>query len=256
MDTFFSSTTKKSRFHAFFWDRPALAGESLPSGCWFRKSLRAGLNYGKLPASYLALCEAFPENAAEFALDTGAETLALLERLAASVHDIYPRNTRIRTVVHGDVKTCNFFLGTDACAASSSAGATLGIDFQWLGTSSSGSADIVYFMFGGVRPPEPFSFAAMLALEEQLVAHYYSVFSAAVASRSGSGISREEFDRDYARDLIDYFTTAVPYLLAGLNKTVAAENAQKYGWVTIEFDPHITMYFCRRAIDKARLSLY
>ena len=133
-----------ARFHAHFWG-PEMAecrSKYLKNGGWWRKQLRPTVKWDNLLPTYLHLASQFPN---EFALLRHEQAQAsLLQLTALAKADCFLKALGApNTLIHGDVKTCNFF-------PSFANDDVIAIDFQWTGNASSGVADIVYFFYGGV----------------------------------------------------------------------------------------------------------
>lgn len=221
-----------SAFHKTYWK---ICSEShlqlFPQGCWWRKVLRPTVNYKSIPDVFKHLCKTLPS----FSRVNTSENLALIESITENIDVIHDLcyNDRHKTLVHGDFKTSNIFFKSN--------GEVMVIDFQWCGIGNCAS-DVAYLIAGGIQFED---------IEEALfLDHYYNELT------NGCDInntySREMFEQDFDRELLAYFTTALPYLLKDLTPSICLENASKYGWLTHEYDERVTLWFTERAIQAAK----
>lgn len=242
-----------ARFHAFFWDNPIVEHMKLSHlGGWWKKPLRPTVKWKNLVPTFNGLAEQFPIEFGTLVTEKNIDSFRKMAEIAEC--DGYQALLGPpKTIIHGDVKTCNFFLRRDQDDI-------IAIDFQWTGQASSGVADIIYFFYGGVTSFLPQKgqtesldeFRTRFAsLESRLMNLYFEAF----VQQSGANFCREEFDKQYNLELLDYFTTAAPYLLRDLTPKIAAKNLWKYGYLTYEFDPRMTFFFFSRALEAFSSSL-
>jgi len=243
-----------ARFHAYFWGSDMISTRSrfLEYGAWWRKRLRPTVKWDNLLSTSEALFKEFPKEFAVLDLDKILPELRDMVEYAKS--DSFLRALGpTQTLVHGDVKTCNFFLVANSFDV-------IAIDFQWVGSCASGAADVVYFFYGGVTTFDEVEsssetleefFDRMRNYETVLKDHYYAEFRTAAGERA-SGFTRELFDLHYELELLEYFTCAVPYLMGDLTPKLMKKNFHKYGYLTYEFDARMTSFFYVRALEALR----
>ena len=258
-------------FHAAFWDTPAdhFGAEFWTMGAWWRKSLRPR-EAAKFVTVFNDLCETIdilhdlktPENLAFITALAGAAPA-----VSAALHQ-----APCRTLVHGDAKAANMLLLSTAGqrSAVSDSEQRLGVargtgrpdvvpadsdsavpsvvllDFQWTGWAPSGAADVAYLLLGSAAP-EVILGHDNRGGEAALLQFYHAELVAATAPRAT--MSFEQFSEAYALECIDYMTTAVPLLLAGLTHELIVANKQKHGWLTHEFDATTLRWFLERAVE-------
>lgn len=257
-----------ARFHAAFWENyhphgtggaaqlPAATSARLKDalfepGCWWRKHLRPGVSFNRVPTIFLQLAAAFPES---FGAPSAADVVAM-EAIAEGVDTITAacQRSRRRTLVHGDFKTSNLFFARHSPTATSavaiqipapSANDVASIDFQWAGSAGSGLGDVVYLIAGGLDAPH------LSAHVPALLAAYYTE----LRERLPKAVvySWEDCSEDYDWELLDYAKTALPHLLDGLSPALLVKNRRKYGWLTHEYDAAATAWLCREAIRAAQ----
>lgn len=210
-----------ARFHEHF----AGAGAGyLEQGGWWRKALRPTVKFDRLLPTVRHLCAQFPDSLSHGVAKTGDELwldLAQWKQLDRFRLALGPN----RTLMHGDCKSSNFFLPRDGNDR------VMGIDFQWVGGSPTGAGDVVYLLFGSVE--------LAWEREAELKRWYLS---------QRPGVSPEAFEREFDLELLDYFTTACPYLLAELTPKRMGKNLAKYGYLTYEDDEPSLRYFLERVI--------
>lgn len=244
-----------SEFHSYFWSSShVLNSQMWPHGGWWRKPLRPSVNWSSshFLSVYKSLLENFPS---EFShpsqsWESSSPVLQELSDLAARNAFARPREAWAHsTLIHGDVKTCNFFLDPSLQGNSG----VIGIDWQWTGWAPSGCGDVVYFIFGGVDSFQVSShdfFLEMGKREQHLKDHYFQSLQQHLQKKSQPNLyTRENFEEDYLFELLDYFTTVLPYLFGDLTPSSVLVKAQTHGDLTIEGDPRMTSFFCFRAFE-------
>ena len=154
--------------------------------------------------------------------------------------------------MHGDLKPSNFFFaaeegrgrggeGNGGGDGGSGSDGDTAIDFQWAGWAR-GAADVAYVLACGV---------AFEALDEAaLLGHYHAALARWLAPAPAP--SRAQLQAAYEEELCALWTTAVPYLLAGLSPAICAANAAKHGWLTCEDDERVAAHFSARVLAIAR----
>ena len=108
------------------------------------------------------------------------------------------------------------------------------------GAAGSGLGDVAYLIAGGLDA------AYLDSHETALLSAYFSELRARLPATVPYTFA--DCARDFEWELLDYAKTALPHLLAGLEPSMLAANARKYGWLTHEYDPRATAWLCRRAI--------
>lgn len=110
------------------------------------------------------------------------------------------------------------------------------IDFQWTGPAHGGVADLVYLLFGGVLMPggvdsEPANVSDFFRLSKEFVDEMKRFYWSSLAS---AGVYEDvaDFELHFDLELLDYWSTALPYLLSDLSPKHLAKNAVKYGFLT------------------------
>lgn len=215
----------------------------MSQGSWWRKAYRQKVDFASIPLAFVGLCEAFPS---EIGLLNSAKHREDMQWLCDNVQTIAAAiaNAPPRTVVHGDAKAANAFFRVAGGGSDAGPDVTL-IDFQWTGFAPSGAADVVYAITGSVQP------SVLLAGpsgEARLLDAYHAQLRASLPHCAAAEYTRASFQRDYELELLDYATTALPYLLAGLTPALAEANRGKHGWLTHEYDPRATGWFVRRVL--------
>jgi len=261
-----------AKFHALFLtqdetdDLFVIKSSMLKRGGWWRKQLRPTIKWDNAADVFTKLTSTFP---LEFSVLTGFEEELQNVRSKIRLIAEFARHDRFAqilgtmgsagwgsTLIHGDVKSSNFFFARD------SPGMAIGIDFQWVGGAPSGAADVAYFLFGcvalaaGAGEEASYDLAGCESFlsqakktESLLVRHYFEAFTANQKRSTSEMISRDEFDVMYDLELLEYFSAAVPYLLDGLDVKTMIKNRKKYGYLTYEMDARMLVYFFRRAIE-------
>ena len=269
-----------ARFHSvFFFKSGSVEWRSQwERGGWWRKPLRPTVKFDAIPAAWEHLAAQFPAAFQAHERTSSADVPDLLEKMRdCAASDAFARALGpSNTIMHGDVKTCNAFF--DAAKQ----GEVVVIDFQWTGPARGGVADVVYLVFGGVRLPHMDVDVAALAstqaeqsravvrefhaaadalyarlLEAYVAAAtpalYNAVADAVATTTRGSGSTpRDELTRLADLELLDYFSTALPYLLSDLTPKIALRNRAKYGFLTYEESALALAWFCGRAMDAMR----
>lgn len=218
-------------FHAFFWDREG-NDRFLECGGWWRLALRPTVKFDNILATVQHLTTQFP---VEFASVYSGKDEIWLEMSRIKKLDGFrlALGAECKTLIHGDCKSSNFFFNTD------NNNAVTGIDFQWVGGAVSGAADVVYLLFGSCE--------RIWERENELKQAYLDSFCK--QQQQGVLLTREEFDRQYDLELLDYFTTVCPYLLADLTRKKMEKNLKKYGYLTYEEDIQALAYFFKRTVN-------
>jgi len=231
-----------AKFHANFWglNNPEvtdLKDRIYPLGCWWRKYLRTSVRWENIPKAFQNLCSSFPQLFHD--LDT-PQNHQLIQTLYENIDQLSEQlsSKKRKTVVHGDMKSSNIFFSSSKVSV---------IDFQWTGFAPSGVGDIVYLICGSVDEE-------LLNQESELLEYYYEQFSQFCKENGkikddGDIYCKEEFFQDYKLEFLDYFKTSLPYLLYPMNAEIAEENSKKWGWLTHEYNPKVTAWFCRRALS-------
>lgn len=240
-------------FHASFWGRSQLGLRQsfLEFGGWWRKPLRPTVKWMNLVPTFQHLSAQFPDEFSKLQSSGTLDKLTLISDWAQS-NAFLKATGPSRTMIHGDVKTCNMFLSRHDDSV-------MAIDFQWTGNAASGLGDVVYFFYGGVTsfPPDKSEsetledfLSRMKFTEGAILDFYFSELSLELGE--GESFTEEECHRQYDLELLDYFSTAVPYLLSDLTPKLIRKNLKKYGYLTYEFDPRMTAFFFFRALEALR----
>lgn len=293
-------------FHARYWGRvpPAVAAALFRSGGWWRRSLRPSVDFASAPRVWAELAASFahhsviaalasPHSALEWleggpAPGAGAATHVAAAAAAATAGpamsaslawlvahlDAVAEHVEVAagetptTLVHGDGKTSNLFLSTDAAGPLRVAL----IDFQWTGGARSGCADLAYLLLAATTPAlaahstDLAAFAAAhLERERRVLAAYHARLAAAFEFRAREGdgsagggaatlpYTWEALLSDFEWEVVDYFKTALVQLSAGLTPSMLAGN-RRYGWLTHEFDEDaLAWLLCRGLLALRRV---
>jgi hypothetical protein len=213
-----------SIFHKKYWN--INIESTLTCGGWWRKSLRPTVDYNSIPEVFCQLCKSLPQFVC---LDT-IENHSLMNILTRNIDILHNlcSFTPFKTLLHGDFKPSNIFFKAN--------GSVVAIDYQWSGLGN-GVADVAYLLVGGVCYED---------LDEETLLDYY--YTELTKDSSILGYTRTQFRLDFDRELLAYFSTALPYLLKGLTPELCVENAKKYGWLTHEEDERVTMWLTTRAL--------
>lgn len=225
------------------------------AGGWWRKELRPSVKYGTLYHVFEQHCKDLPsyKRTEKYALDT-VENHEFVRNLShdnyiQEIHNSSVHDHPIRTIVHGDLKPSNIFFTKDKPQPIVKV-----IDWQWTGGASTGAVDLAYLFAGGIRYDtlNPMS----VEREKEFLDYYYKEYRQTLQSLTSDpkilNYSREQLQNEYERELVIYWTTAMPYLLNDLTLSVCQENAQKYGWLTHEEDDRMTAWLTWRAITILR----
>jgi Ecdysteroid kinase-like family len=265
-------------FHACCWDEvlingcsPTLnevhlcdgggdGGRLFEWGGWWRRELRPTVKFERTEDIYREMAASFPsvfssqdveKNAALLRTLSERRSLDYLERQLrpkAGPH-VASKTLGARCLIHGDFKLSNVFFLNEGYSVAEAGGEVALIDFQWTGWANSGCGDLAYFLFGAIP-------AYMLEKEgQELRSFYYAALTAKLWERrneSDPGVreegwpsfSREDFERAWRLEVLDYCKTAIPQLMAGINETVAKENETKYGFLCHEWEPRMMAVMC------------
>lgn len=219
-----------------------LAAGLFRPGAWWRKELRPTVKYHALPHVFRFHCEHLPAYAdVGLGTDDDHALMSLLARHSDTVHG-WARDGRPTCLVHGDFKTSNIFFPAPGHADKRQLTV---IDFQWTGLARSGLCDVAYLLCGGVHHD------VFTTSEEALLRHYHQHFAQCLADRGVDAQaipSLEQVCEWYEEELVVYYSTAMPYLLADLTPSLCVENSQKYGWLTHEYDERVTAWMSKRVV--------
>ncbi|KAJ9512926.1 hypothetical protein QJQ45_029053 [Haematococcus lacustris] len=206
-------------------------------GAWWRKALRPSVDFTTIPASFAALCRAFPDDFATLDTPDAHQAMAQLSRrrvrvgwrvlLDFSFGRIDVLTTAVasapaRTVVHGDFKTSNIFFRRclDQDTEDGAALAAAAIDFQWTGYAPSGLADVVYCLYAGVQ------FEVLQQHEQQLLMLYLEQLQAGLEERGlVDTYNRVSLSTDLDQELCVFAATALAQLFRDLTPSECASNA-------------------------------
>jgi hypothetical protein len=219
-------------FHGYWWGRP-LQGLFQPGG-WWRKELKPTVDFAQLPNVFASHMAAFPALATTLDTPDNRALMQALPGLCQALHDGEARAPHI-TLIHGDVKASNVFFPLPA-APTAPAGPPVFFDFQWVGSASSGLADVAYFIAGGVEPGEVLGGGCTALLRAYHAALCGALGARGIRAGEEPLASWESCVAAFERELVIYYSVAAPYLLAGLTPRGMEENRTKYGWLQHEMN--------------------
>jgi hypothetical protein len=94
------------------------------------------------------------------------------------------------------------------------------IDFQWTGHSPSGGGDVAYLIWTAAQLE-----ALVSGGEEAMLRHYHRTLLSALSV--GTTYPWEEFVEDYELEFMDYFKTALPQLMNGIDRAYCGTTGVK-----------------------------
>lgn len=132
---------------------------------------------------------------------------------------------RKKSILHGDYKTANLFLGREG-------GDVVPIDFQWCGVGI-GAMDVAYLILSS---PTLESVATSLQFDEWLSVYHKSLLEAGTSQDAGLGLASgpslyciEEFRRDFKLACLDYARVVFGHMLRNRSLNWVEENKHILG---------------------------
>ena len=208
--------------------------EIWPRGGWWRTPIRPTVKFHMLRPTLLNLFAEFPEEFAPFlssakqSWEHDADMMAETKRndLFCPIPTSPTASSSSQTpffLLHGDAKSSNFFFDGNRVVA---------FDYQWVGWGKTGLGDLVYLLYGSLK-------METLLAKNELLKEYWRAL--------GVEVSPEVRKAEWAREFLDYFCTAVPYLLGELNKKRLHKNLTKHGFLSFEMYSSVLVAFVEEA---------